>query len=173
MTAIWVSLVGVAIMMVAIFAFFGWLFHSDVTHHFVADHDFISWMDIFQLDGRRFGKHSVGSVERCYRALVGDVRTQLVVERPGLGQGQPHLHRWILVTRAPRSLAFTATAEEVDGTVPQELSELVTASRRDPRIDAVLCGDGLLLVRVTRPKGLEPALGLLCDCIAALRAARS
>lgn len=169
MIAIEVALVGIAIMTTVLAALFGWLHHRDQVHHFIADHDFVAWTDIFRLQGRQFGPDRIGPVCRCYRALAQDVPVELLVEIPPAGHGSPHRPRWILAAQVPRTLAFVATATGIEGTVPQPVHQAVDELRADPRINATLCGHGLFLVRVQKAAGLESALALVAYTVPLLR----
>ncbi|MGO4955897.1 hypothetical protein ACTQ49_01270 [Luteococcus sp. Sow4_B9] len=169
MTPILVALGGVAFMAVVIVAFFSWLLRRDALHHFVSDHEFVPWVDIFGLQGRTFGSHAVGVVQRCYRGMPRGLRTELVVESPLLGHGRPHRTRWLLATKVPRGTAFTLDSHGAEGTLPDTLAPLLDVARPNPSVDAVLCGDGLLVVRVVRPRGLEAGLDALEFIVRVLR----
>lgn len=162
MIAIEVALVGIAVMTAVLAGFFVWLHHRDQVHHFVADHDFVVWADIFRLQGRQFGAHRVGPVRRCYRALAHGIPVELLVETPPAGQGRPHRHRWLLVAQVPRDLAFTHATKGHDGSCPEPMDTWARQTVAVRGVDAVLCGHGLLVVRVTSPAGLEAALLALC-----------
>ncbi|MEL4357978.1 MULTISPECIES: hypothetical protein [unclassified Luteococcus] len=165
MKAVAVGVVGIAVMTVVLVSFFWWLRRRDLVHHFIADHDFVGWVDVFRLEGRVFGPELIGRARRCYRALAGGVPVELVVEEVPVGQR--HRHRWLLAARAPRGTEFAVTAQGVDGTVPASLAEMMAAVRQDKRIDAVLAGHGLFVVRLVTARGLEPGLALLRQCLQA------
>ncbi|MEL4504542.1 hypothetical protein AAEX63_06000 [Luteococcus sp. H138] len=169
MKAIIVALVGVAIMTTVLVSFFWWLRRRDLVHHFIADHDFVHWVDVFRLEGRSFGSQTVGHARRCYRALADGLPVELVVEE--LPVGHAHRQRWLLAARVPQGTAFAVTADGVEGTLPEVLDAPLHLAHRDQRIDAVLCEHGLLLVRLVTVRGLEPGLALLRECVERLRSA--
>lgn len=171
MKAIVVALVGVAIMTTVLVSFFLWLRRRDLVHHFISDHDFVNWVDVFRLEGRDFGSQKVGHARRCYRALADGLPVQLVVEDVPVGQGSGYRQRWILAVRVPQRFAFAVTPDGVEGELPEALAAPLHLAHRDERIDAVLCGHGLLLVRVVSLRGLEPGLALLRECVPPLTAA--
>lgn len=76
--AIAFSAFGVAFSIVIIAMLGLWLRSRELEHLFISDHDFVAWVDVFHVGGRRIGDEQLGQVKRCHRALVGGIAVELL-----------------------------------------------------------------------------------------------